>query len=128
MNADLHHKDEDDDRRKSSAQHAAASALYCRGTPGYDKEMARLLGKEILYEELGTDTRPFANVPPYDLQKDVSDTLLAHTRQDVATNFGLISAVLDRVAVTERKAKNLEALAWVQLVLLATVVAGLVYR
>lgn len=128
MNSDLRHNDEDGNGRKSFAQHAAVSALYGHGTPGYDKEMARLLGKDILSEEFGTGVRPFANEPPYDLPKDISDTLLAHTRQDVATNFGMISAVLDRVAVTERKAKNLEALAWVQLVLLATVVAGLVYR
>ena len=113
--------------KQAKISDAVAGALYGQGTPAYDREVARLLGKNTLHAELEKDPKPLATSEPYELSKQVIDSLVAHTRQDVAMSFGMLDALLRRVDEQSRSIRTLTRIVWTQLALLV-VVTAMAYR
>ena len=65
--------------------------LMGRGNSGADKELARVLAKNILREELGAFEDPLKAIEPYDLDSKTANSLLTHARQDIAMVYSLVS-------------------------------------
>jgi hypothetical protein len=66
-------------------------SLMGRGNSGADKELARVLAKNILREELGAFEDPLKAIEPYDLDSKTANSLLTHARQDIAMVYSLVS-------------------------------------
>ncbi len=84
-----------DSEKKAEAAFVSAvrvtESLMGRGNAGADKELARVLARNILREELGAFEDPLKAIGPYDLDSKTANTLLAHARQDIAMVYSLVS-------------------------------------
>lgn len=65
------------------------------------KESAAL-GRNILKEELGAFTDPFRGAPPYNLDDDTRDRLIAHAREDIASVYSLCVGIATMVKAQQR--------------------------
>lgn len=79
-----------------------------------------LLGRNVLKEELGAFSDPLKGAPPYHLNEETRDRLLAHSRQDVASVYGLCAGLID-LAKEQQRALNMMKI-WLSLLTVLLVI------
>ncbi|WP_159082458.1 hypothetical protein [Paragemmobacter aquarius] len=94
----------------------------------YAKKLSDALGQNILHEDLGAFSDPLKRVEPYRLDGDTKDRLIAHTRQDVASTYGLATQIMTFQEKLKGSISSLRNLVWLcvcmQLVTLYFIVWG----
>ncbi|WP_143543404.1 hypothetical protein [Cereibacter sphaeroides] len=118
--------DSPEDRAAKAFQAAVKfhSSLYKKGSADLEIAIANALGQNILREEIGYFEDPLNAAQPYKFDSRTRDRLAAHTRQDVAALYGLVTS-LTRSTINLRR--QVVFLWWGAIMIAATNISLLVF-
>ena len=114
-----------DDTKRTQAELAYASGIktnklaFKNDEKGRELADAQLLGRNVLHEEIGILA---GEARIYDFDAATRDRLLAHSRQDVAMQCGLLVPMHTQVHELKRQVKHLKRLVLLILVILVYLV------